>query len=148
LGSMAIGLVPIPLVDLAALVGVQLKLLHGLAGLYDIDFKADLGRSAIASLIGGIVPTTTSPSLAASLSKLIPGFGQTIATGSLVLLNGATTYALGKVFIQHFAAGGTFLTFDPEVVRDFFEQQCQEGRTVAESLRPKRRRDQATNQES
>ena len=26
-------------------------------------------------------------------------------------------YAVGKVFIQHFASGGTFLTFDPEKVR-------------------------------
>ena len=29
-------------------------------------------------------------------------------------------------------------TFDPEVVRDFFEQQLQEGRTMAASLRAKR----------
>ncbi len=143
LGSMAIGLVPIPLADLAALVALQLKMLHGLAGLYDIDFKADLGRSAIASLVGGTLPWAASPSLAASLGKLVPGVGQTLATGSLVVLNGAATYALGKVFIQHFAAGGTFLSFDPEAVRDFFEQQLAEGRAAAASLRPKRRRQQA-----
>ena len=134
LGAMAVGLVPIPVVDLVALVAVQLKMLHSLAGVYDIEFKADLGRSAVASLVGGTVSTSLSPTLAASLAKLIPGIGQTLASGSASLLNGAATYAVGKVFIQHFAAGGTFLSFDPEAVRDYFQTQLQEGgRVTAES---------------
>jgi uncharacterized protein (DUF697 family) len=139
LAGMAVGLVPIPLVDMAALLAVQLKMLHALAGLYDIEFKADLGRSAAGSLVGSAVPTNLSPALAASLGKLIPGVGQTIATGSLVVLNGAATYALGKVFTQHFAAGGTFLTFNPEAVRDYFEAQLKEGGKVAAELRAKHR---------
>ena len=131
LGAMAVGLVPIPVVDLAALVAVQLKMLHSLAGVYDIEFKTDLGRSAVASLVGGTVSTSLSPTLAASLAKLIPGIGQTLASGSASLLNGAATYAVGKVFIQHFASGGTFLSFDPEAVRDYFQTQLQEGGRVA-----------------
>ncbi len=134
-GAMAVGLVPIPVVDLAALVALQLKMLHSLAGTYDIEFRTDLGRSAIASLIGGTVSTSLSPSLAASLAKFIPGVGQTLASGSASLLNGATTYAVGKVFIQHFAAGGTFLSFDPEAVRDYFHAQLQEGGRVAAEWR-------------
>jgi uncharacterized protein (DUF697 family) len=131
LGGMAVGLMPIPFVDLAALVALQLKMLHSLAETYDIDFKADLGRSSIASLVGGTLSTSLSPTLAASLAKFIPGIGQTLASGSAVLLNGAATYAVGKVFIQHFAAGGTFLSFDPEAVRDYFQTQLQEGGRVA-----------------
>ena len=131
LGAMAVGLVPIPVVDLVALVAVQLKMLHSLAGVYDIEFKADLGRSAVASLVGGTVSTSLSPTLAASLAKLIPGIGQTLASSSAMLLNSAATYAVGKVFIQHFATGGTFLSFDPEAVRDYFQTQLQEGGRVA-----------------
>jgi hypothetical protein len=85
------------------------------------------------------VPTSLSPGLAASLGKFIPGVGQTLATGSAVLLNGAATYAVGKVFIQHFAAGGTFLTFDPEAVRDYFATQLKEGGEVAADLKQKQR---------
>ncbi|MBK1633097.1 hypothetical protein CKO31_20550 [Thiohalocapsa halophila] len=140
LGAMAVALVPVPLLDLAALVAVQLKMLHGLAGVYDIEFKADLGRSAVASLVGSVLPTSAAPTLAASLGKLIPISGQILGGGTLVILNGAATFALGKVFIQHFAAGGTFLTFDPEVVRDYFEQQFEAGKGVAAELRPKARR--------
>lgn len=135
LGGMAVGLVPVPIADLVALVAVQLKMLHGLARIYGIEFKADLGRSAVASLAGSGLSTTLSPTLAASLGKIIPGIGQTLSTGSAVILNGAVTYAVGKVFIQHFAAGGTFLTFNPEAVRDYFETQIKEGSKVAADLK-------------
>lgn len=137
LGAMAVGLVPVPLIDLAALFALQLKLLHSLAKVFDIEFKADLGRSAAASLVGGAIPVASAPTLAASLGKFIPGFGQAISTGSLVVLNGASTYALGKVFMQHFSSGGTFLTFDPEAVRDYFEEQLEEGKKVAAAMRKK-----------
>jgi len=132
-GGTAIGLVPIPLLDMAGLVVVQLKMLHALAGLYRIDFRADLGRSAIASLLGGVLPSTLAPSLAASLGKLIPGAGQLLGAGTQAVVGGAVTYAVGKVFIQHFAAGGTFLTFDPEAVRDYFEQQLEVGKAKAQA---------------
>jgi uncharacterized protein (DUF697 family) len=131
LGGMAVGLVPIPVVDLAILVALQLKMLHSLAGVYDIEFKADLGHSAIASLIGSTVSTSLSPTVAASFGKFMPVIGQTLSSGAAVLLNGAATYAVGKVFIQHFASGGTFLSFDPEAVRDYFKTQLQEGGRVA-----------------
>lgn len=38
LGSMAVVLVPIPLVDLAIVTGIQLKMLRKLAAHYDVDF--------------------------------------------------------------------------------------------------------------
>jgi uncharacterized protein (DUF697 family) len=137
-GGTAIGLVPVPLLDMAALAVVQLKMLHALAGLYHIDFRADLGRAAIASLLGGVLPSTLAPSLAASLGKLIPGAGQLLGAGTQAVLGGALTYAVGKVFIQHFAAGGTFLTFDPEAVRDYFEQQLEAGKAKAQAHKTNR----------
>lgn len=143
LGGMAVGLVPIPFVDLAALAALQLKMLHSLAGVYDIEFKADLGRSAIASLVGSTLSTGLSPALAASLGKFIPGIGQTLSSGTAVLLNGAATYAIGKVFIQHFAAGGTFLSFDPEAVRDYFQTQLKEGGKVAAELHKAKKKTKA-----
>lgn len=138
LGAMAVALVPVPLVDLAGLVAVQLKLLHGLAGLYRISFRADLARAAVASLIGGVLPTAAAPALAFSLSKLLPVSGQLLGAGSQTLLSGAATYAIGKVFIQHFAAGGTFLTFDPEAVQDYFEQQLEAGKARAQAHKTNR----------
>ena len=141
LGAMGVGVVPLPLVDLALAFGLQLKLIHDLAKLYDVPFKKEWARSAISSLLGGALPLASTPTMTAglgmSLGKLIPVGGHVLSTSSLVILNGAATYALGKVFMQHFAAGGTFLTFKPENVREYFAEQFQQGKQVASDLKSK-----------
>jgi len=48
---------------------------------------------------------------------------------------GAVTYAVGKVFHQHFASGGTFLSFDPDKVRDYYAEMLREGKTVAANMK-------------
>ncbi|MCI5222501.1 MAG: DUF697 domain-containing protein, partial [Candidatus Electrothrix sp. AR4] len=70
-GGMAMGIVPFPLIDLAALTAVQLKMLHSLANIYEVEFKASLGKSAISSLVGGALPVAAATPVAASLSKFI-----------------------------------------------------------------------------
>ena len=39
----------------------------------------------------------------------------------------ASTYAVGKVFIQHFEAGGNVLNFDPEAMREHFKDEFEQG---------------------
>ena len=51
------------------------------------------------------------------------------------VLAGAATYAVGKVFIQHFESGGTFLNFNPESVRGYYEAMFKEGQSVAENMK-------------
>jgi len=134
IGSLAVGLVPIPLVDLAAVTAIQLTMLHSLAKRYEIPFEKEMGKSVIASLLGGVFTTETAISVA-SVIKVIPVVGQISGAISVAILSGATTYAVGKVFIQHFESGGTFLDFDPEKVRNYFTEQFQEGQQVAAKLK-------------
>jgi hypothetical protein len=68
--------------------------------------------------------------VAASLAKAVPFFGSTLGYLTLPLLGGASTYAVGRVFLQHFESGGTFLTFDPEQVRDYFAEQFEAGKLM------------------
>lgn len=131
--SVGAGLVPIPLVDMVALTGLQLKLLSGISRIYNIKFSKSVGKSIIGSLLGGFLPVTVSTPFG-SLLKAIPVIGQTVGAVSMSLLGGATTYAIGKVFLQHFASGGTFLDFDPEKVRTYFAEQFQEGKKVSSDL--------------
>jgi uncharacterized protein (DUF697 family) len=131
IGAAAVGLIPAPLLDLAAMTGVQLKMLHSLSNQYGVEFKEELARSSLVSLLGAALPVTTSGA-AISAMKLIPIIGQAAAMVTLPALALASTYAVGKVFIQHFEAGGTFLTFDPEKVREYFEEQFREGKKLAE----------------
>lgn len=133
LASVIVGAIPLPVVDLVALSGLQLKMLHSLARLYKIEFSEQLGKSLIASLFGGGVSLSFSSSLASlvkSLVKSIPIYGSATGMISVAVFGGASTYAIGKVFIQHFASGGTFLDFDPQLVQDYYAKQFQEGQRV------------------
>lgn len=125
LGGVVVGIIPVPLVDLAGIAAVQLKMLHSLAELYEVPFSKELATSSIYSLLGSTVSVSMAPTIAASLTKFIPVVGSMLAAASLPILAGASTIALGKVFIQHFESGGTFLTFDPEKVREHYEQEYQ-----------------------
>jgi len=122
LGAIAVGLIPIPLVDLVALSALQLKMLHRLANLYGIPFSTNRGNALIAALLGGGVSFSFSRNLA-SLVKGLPVYGQVTSMISLSIFGGASTYAIGRVFMQHFESGGTFLTFDPQQVSDYYAEQ-------------------------
>jgi len=109
-------------------------MLHQLSSLYQISFSKHLGKSFIGILIGGLGASSLS-STGLSLAKFIPGFGLTSGVLMMPLATGATTYAIGRIFHQHFALGGTFLDFDPQTVREHFSLLYTEGRTVVTDLK-------------
>ena len=137
--SMAVGLIPAPIVDLAGLTALQLKMVHSLAQHYDIPFREDLGKSTISSLLGAVGPITLARGTFGSLVKAIPVIGTAVGIATQPILSGAFTYAVGKVFIQHFEAGGTFLDLDPKKVKAHFAQQFQEGKLVAKEIAVEKR---------
>ncbi len=137
LGNVAMGAIPLPLVDLAGMTAVQLKMLHSLSKLYDVPFSKDLAKSAVSSLLGSSLPLHFAGPASASLAKFIPFIGQGLAYATLPVFSGASTYAVGKVFVQHFESGGTFLTFDPEQVRAYFDEQMKEGKNIAKEMNQK-----------
>jgi len=134
LGSMGIGLLPIPLLDMAALTGVQVNMLRKLAKIYDVPFSKDKGKHVLASLLGGGVPVVSAGAVG-SFIKTIPVVGQTVGMLTMPVIAGATTYAVGKVFLQHFASGGTFLNFRPEEVKTYYEKMFKEGEKVAAGMK-------------
>jgi len=135
IASVGTALIPIPVVDVAALTAVQLKMLHALSRHYDVAFLKDIGKSITASLLGGLFTGSATGPMAASLVKLIPGYGSAVGLVSLSIIGSASTYAIGKVFIQHFESGGTFLDFDPEAVREHFMREFEQGKTLAAELK-------------
>jgi uncharacterized protein (DUF697 family) len=102
-------------------------MLHSLANLYEVEFSSQLGKEAIAALAGGGLSTLVSVNVA-QVAKGLPLLGWAAGGISLALCAGASTYALGKVFIQHFESGNTLLTFDPHKVRAYYTQQLAQGR--------------------
>ncbi len=132
--SMGVGLIPIPLLDVAAVSGVQLKMLSEISKIYEIKFSENAGKTIIASLLGGVTAGTLTRSSFTSFIKSIPIIG-ILGSLSMPIYSGAATWAIGKVFIQHFASGGTFLTFDPQKVKDYFNELFKQGLTIAESTK-------------
>ncbi len=127
IGALAVGLVPVPFLDMAALSGIQIKMLHSLANVYEIEFSEELGKSLTGSLLGGGISLSISLNLA-NFIKIIPFLGLATGMVSMSVFGGASTYAVGKVFIQHFESGGTFLTFDPQQVRNHYAKQFEKGK--------------------
>lgn len=127
LAGAAAGLIPVPLLDLPLISAIQLKMLHGLAGVYGVEFCAQLGKSAVAALLGGGVPVSFSLNLG-SLLKAAPVYGTAAGIVGSSAFAGASTYAIGKIFIQHFESGNTFLNFDPQQVRERYAAQFENGK--------------------
>jgi uncharacterized protein (DUF697 family) len=121
------GALPFPWVGLASLTAVQLNLLRHLASIYDTKFSDEVGKSAIAALVG----SDFSIGISSSLARLVPGPTGVIASVAGGVMGAASTFALGKIFVQHFESGNTFLTFDPEKVRAHYQQLYEKG--VSES---------------
>ena len=132
--SMGAGLIPVPLIDVAALLAIQLSMVAELARQYGQEFSRDRGKAIIGSLAGGILPTAGALPVA-SLLKTLPLIGQTAGALTMPALAGASTYAVGRVFMQHFESGGTFLSFDPDAVRSYFAEQFEEGKARVRNRR-------------
>jgi uncharacterized protein (DUF697 family) len=115
------GLIPIPALDMAAIGGVELKMVADLAKVYDVPFENDRVRPIVAAVIGGYGSTKIGAGIGGSMLKSVPVVGQVLGVLSVPAFGTAMTWAIGRVFIQHFASGGTFLDFDPEKVRTFFK---------------------------
>jgi uncharacterized protein (DUF697 family) len=122
----AAGLIPVPLVDIAAVGGVQIQMLRRLSEIYGVAFSDNMGKSVIASLAGSVLPasaaTTTSMGVTSAL-KAVPGVGTAVGAFTMPVFSAGATWVIGKVFMQHFASGGTLLDFNPPDYREFIKAQ-------------------------
>ncbi len=125
----AIGLVVLPAVDSALLLAAQVKMLKDLSELYGVPFSSNRSKTLIASLAGAIAPLSLTTNLF-SLCKTIPVVGTTIGILGMPLLGGASTYAVGQVFIHHYETGGTLLDFNPDKMKAYYQAQFEAGKKV------------------
>lgn len=131
--SMGVGFLPIPVLDIAGVTAVQLRMLKQLARHYDVPFSRHLGKELIGTLLGSVIPSSLTTTVGSAV-KAVPVVGTVMGSLSMPLFAGAATYALGNIFIQHFETGGTLLSFNPARFREHFRQQFNRGRErVSES---------------
>jgi uncharacterized protein (DUF697 family) len=118
------GLVPIPFIDLAAVAAVQIQMLRLISRVYDVPFSENRGKALVAGIFGTVIPVSTGVGMASAV-KTIPIAGTAIGALVTPALAVAATYAIGRVFIQHFASGGTLLDFEPPNYREFISSEMQ-----------------------
>src|SRR5436190_10205945 len=138
LWSGAAGLIPVPLVDIAAVGGVQLHMLRRLSEIYGVPFSDNRGKSILASLAGAVIPASTATTTmvgVGSLVKSFPGLGTAVGALTMPVFSAGATWVIGRVFIQHFASGGTLLDFNPPDYREFIKTQKEKftGRSAGRS---------------
>ena len=130
--SMGAGFIPVPIADLFAVSAIQLDMIRQMCKLYEVDFQQTQGKALITALTGSGLAR-----LGARAVKFIPGVGSILGGVTMAVLSGASTFALGEVFKKHFETGGTFLDFDPQRLKNYYNEKFEKGKQVAEDMRKK-----------
>jgi len=129
--SLGIGFIPVPIVDIIAVSGFQMKMIAELSELHNVKFSEHTARNIITSLVGSLGPVIIGQMAARTLLKMVPGVGTAIASLWVQgLIDGAATYGIGRVFQEHFEKGGTILDMDMKKAKEYFLIKFKEGKTV------------------
>lgn len=130
--AMGAGAVPLPIIDVAAVTAVQLDMLKQLCAIYEVNYLESSGKSLISAIAG-----STLAKIAASFMKGIPVIGTFLGGVSMAAMSGASTYAMGQVFIRHFEGGGSIFNFDMGWGKQQYEQEYKKGEEYASSVEKK-----------
>lgn len=114
----AAGFIPVPYLDMAGLAAIQVKMVNELAKEYGKTLKQEAVRASVSTLLGTLATAGLAAPVAMTTLKIIPGLGVVAGGISLGALGAAATYAIGKVFVNHFEGGGTLADFDAEKVKE------------------------------
>jgi uncharacterized protein (DUF697 family) len=113
------GAVPVPVLDLVLLSGIQSHMVYDLARLYGQPLTGQRFLEIASTLGMGILLRQG----ARSLIKLIPGVGSVVGSITVGALAGASTFALGKAFCYYYRAVHEGHVPRPEDLRRYYRQQ-------------------------
>lgn len=135
LWSAGAGLIPFPIIDLASIIGVQMKMVSEISAVYDVNFSENKAKNIISAALSGVTASTFAQGTIGSSIKAIPGIGTLMGTVTMPFFASASAYALSNVFINHFEQGGTFLDLDGEKFKENFKLMFKRGEKVAQDLK-------------
>src|ERR1700731_155607 len=93
-----------------------------LSEVYGVPFSENRGKSILTSLAGAMSAATAATTMT-SLMKGVPIIGTAIGALTMPAVAACATWVIGKVFMKHFASGGTLLDFNPPDYREFIKVQ-------------------------
>jgi uncharacterized protein (DUF697 family) len=113
------GALPIPVVDLVLLSGIQTRMVYELARLYGQPLTGQRFTELASSLGLGVLARQA----ARGMVKLIPGIGTVLGSIAGGALAGASTFALGKAFCYYYRAVNQGHIPRPEDLRRYYKEQ-------------------------
>jgi|SRR5579863_9532406 len=120
----AAGFIPSPLIDVVAVMALEVRMIGDMAKVYAFPMPRKLvSYKILISLVGSVGPVY--------FAGHVPGLA---FAGVMSISNGIAVYAVGKVFQKHFESGGIFLSQDSSVVRKYFKQSYREGKQIVPAL--------------
>ena len=131
------GFLPIPILDIAAITGIQLDMIKQLCTEYKVDYNAQKGKSITTALLSTVLGRMPAYAVRSAL-KTIPVIGWALGGVTMATFAGASTFATGTVFKEHFDQGGTLHDLNPESFRKFYEKQLEDGKKLVDDLFRKR----------
>jgi uncharacterized protein (DUF697 family) len=108
--SAAGGIIPLPIVNVASVTAIIVRMVKRLATLYGVPFERDRARAIIVALAGGATPTGLGAVTASTLYYFVPGsafIGLAVSSVAAV----ACTRSIGRIFVEHFESGATLHDF-------------------------------------
>jgi uncharacterized protein (DUF697 family) len=108
--SAAGGLIPLPLVNVASVTAIILRMVKRLSTLYGVPFERDRARAIVVGLAGGATPTGLAAVTASTLQYLVPASALIGLAVSSVAAVGCTR-SIGRIFVEHFENGETLHEF-------------------------------------
>lgn len=108
------GIVPLPLLNLAGVTTIIVRMVKVLSDHYRVPFERDLARAIVVGLIGGVMPTGAAVVATSALSAILPPL---VFTGMAISSATAATFTrgVGRIFVEHFESGATLSDFSPPV---------------------------------
>lgn len=135
--AMGVGVVLIPAINFASVMAIQLKLVQELSEYYGVEFKKNVAKNIITSVITSGASVLGSFALEASVIG-VPVVGLPIAIGSKAITGGLTTYSVGMMFVNHFEKGGTLAGDNWDSMKESFKKAMGKSRNwLADVLRDK-----------
>ncbi|WP_108661732.1 YcjF family protein [Acuticoccus kandeliae] len=138
------GLIPLPLLDIAAASTIQMRMISQLAELYGVPFSEQIVKTTVTSLVASVIPQAGVGYAALSTVRAVPVVGTALGMATFPALYGAITYALGRTFASYFANGGTIENLTVGDVKERFKAEFARARKskddpamAAEDITPK-----------
>jgi uncharacterized protein (DUF697 family) len=123
---------------MAAITGVQVKMIFELCKKYEVDFEHKAAVAIASGVAGGAAVQTLGGVVAKQMVRFAPGVGQVFMFAVEPAISYVTTQAIGAAFISHFESDGRMHDFNPEKIKQYIAAQIEKRKQMfQDKVRPR-----------